>query len=775
MEKTVELEIPLLLPGVDGDQDACLARLEASLCGRKGIVRAHLEREKSPVDLCLHYDPNLLSLADVTRLAERAGAQITNRFHHDSLAIEGMDCSDCARVLEHSVGRVDGVLSVQVNYASERMWVEYDNQRVNRHAIEQRVRSMGYAIPLSPAQERLRENRQLLLSLLAGLSLAAGWLGGRLLGFPVTLSTGFYLGAYLLGGWDTTRHAFHALREGHFDTDLLMVLAALGAAVLGEFADGGLLLFLFSLGDALEDRALGRARKSVEALGELTPKTALVRREGEEVEVPVESLRLDEQAIVRPGVRIPVDGVILKGSSAVDQSPVTGESLPVEKAPGDTVFAGTINGEGALEVRVTRLAKDSTLARVMKMVEEAQAQKSPTQTAVEKFERVFVPAVLGLTVLVIAVPPLLGLPFRESFLRAMTLLVAASPCALALGTPAAVLSGIAQAARNGVLIKGGAYLENLGQVKAIAFDKTGTVTHGRPEVTDILAWGVSVKELLSLGAGAESRSAHPLAQAIVRKARASGVQARPADAVESLAGHGLRAQAGGRIFWLGNQDLMKSKNVALPAEMIAQAQRLQAAGKSVIWVGTQGESLGLIALADTIRPEAAQTMRELARSGVAHTILLSGDNAQAAAAIAREAGISDFRARLLPEDKLVAIRGLVGKYGQVAMVGDGVNDAPALANATVGIAMGGSSTDVALETADVALMGDDLSRLPFALRLGRASRAIILQNLILSLGVIAVLVGASLAGAVGMGVAVVVHESATILVVLNALRLLGFK
>ncbi len=778
MEQTIDLEIQLLLPGIENEKDECLTRLETSLQNYKGILRAHLERDKFPVDLCLHYDPNLLTLSDVKRLAERAGAQIINRFHHESIPIENMDCSDCSLVIEHSVGRMDGVLSVNVNYPAEKMWVEFDNQKVSRAVIEKRVRSLGYEIPLNEFQARLQENRELLFSVFSGSLLLIGWLGGFFFSFPALLSIGFYIAAYVFGGWDVARHAWHALRERHFDTDGLMVVAAIGAAFLGEFAEGALLLFLFSLGHALEERALDRARAAVRALADLAPKTALVRRDGKEQELPVESLRLDDVVIVRPGVRIPVDGVILDGNSGVDQSSVTGESMPVDKVPGDQVFSSTVNGEGALEVKVTRLAKDSTLSRVMKMVEEAQAQKSPTQQTVEKFERVFVPAVLIITALIIIVPPFFGVEFRVSFLRAMTLLVAASPCALALGTPASILAGVAQAARNGVLIKGGMHLENLGRLKAIAFDKTGTVTHGKPEVTDIVAFQSSAwkeADVLSITAGAESRSAHPLAQAVVRSAQTQGLPVSVMDEVESLTGRGLRAVTNGKTIWVGNQKLMDEAGVTLSSDAIAKAQSLQQTGKSIMWVAVDKTSIGLIALADTLRREAASTMNALKKIGVEHTIMLTGDNVRSASAIAAQVGLTEFRADLMPEDKLIVIRDLVKEYGQVAMIGDGVNDAPALANATVGIAMGGAGTDVALETADVALMGDDLSKLSFAVGLGRATRNIIMQNLFISLGVIAFLVITSLAGIVSIGIAVIFHEGSTLIVVANALRLLGFK
>ncbi len=778
MEKTIELDIPLLLPDVADERDECLNRLEQSFQNQKGILRAHLEREKSPVDLCLHYDPNLLTLEQVRRMAERAGAGIANRYHHLSTLIEGMDCSDCVTVIEHSLGRMDGVLAVNVNYAAQNLRVEFDKQKIDRPAIEKRVRSLGYEIPVEGFRSWYKENRELVFSLIAGLLVLVGWLGQTFFGLPIIAATILYITAYIFGGWDISQHAWHAIKERHFDTDLLMVMAAIGAAFLGEFAEGALLLFLFSLGHALEERALDRARRAVRALVDLAPKTALVKRDGKELELSVESLLLEDVVIVRPGVRIPVDGVILTGNSGVDQSSVTGESLPVDKVPGDQVFASTVNGEGALDVKVTRLAKDSTLARVMKMVEEAQSQKSPTQQTVEKFERVFVPAVLVLTVIVILLPPLFGFPFRESFLRAMTLLVAASPCALALGTPATILAGVAQAARNGVLVKGGAHLENLGRLKAIAFDKTGTVTHGQPEVTDIVAFQESGKkeaDVLSLAAGAESRSAHPLAQAIVRSARSQGVLATAMDEVESLTGRGLRSLANGKTIWIGNRKLMDEALVTIPAEALQKADAFQQAGKTLMWIAEDKTAIGIIALSDTLRHEAAPTMKALKQLGLAHTIMLTGDNTRSASAIAKEIGLTEFRADLMPDDKLTIIRELVKEYGQVAMIGDGVNDAPALANATVGIAMGGAGTDVALETADVALMGDDLSKLPFAVGLGRATRAIIIQNLFISLGVIALLVITSLTGIVSIGVAIFFHEGSTLVVVANALRLLGYK
>jgi len=775
-EQTLELQVPLLLPGVDGADDACLRRLETALENQAGLSRAHVEREKQPPALCVHYDPAAVSVSDVQRLAERAGAKIVDRYHHDRLTVEGMDCSDCVKVIEHGVSRLEGVLAVNVNYASQELRVEFDAHKTDRAAIEKRVRGLGYAVVTTGLRRWIGRYGDVLVSLAAGLAVLLGWLGETFLGLPHLAAVGVYLVASVLGGWHVVQHTWHALRRREFDTDLLMLAAALGAAALGDFAEGALLLFLFSLSHALEERALDRARSAVRALAGLAPKTARVQRAGRVTEIAVDDVLLDDTVLVRPGVRLPVDGAVLVGQSAVDQSPVTGESTPVDKAPGDAVFAGSVNGEGELQVRVTRLARDSTLARVMKLVEEAETQQSPTQLSVDKFMRLFVPGVLIATALVIVVPPLFGVPFSISFLRAMTLLVAASPCALAVGTPAAVLSGIAQAARGGVLIKGGAHLENLGRLRAVAFDKTGTLTRGQPAVTDVLALGpLAQPAVLALAAALENHSAHPLAQAVVRAAQAQSLALPEVAPVESVTGRGLRATYQGQPVQIGSPALLIQSCFSLTDSARQQIDALQSDGKSIMALALAGQLVGLIAVADTLRPEAAGAMRALKQLGVAATVMLTGDNARVAGAIAGQVGLTEFRADLMPEDKLAAIQALNRQYAVTAMVGDGVNDAPALATATVGIAMGGAGTAVALETADVALMGDDLARLPFAVGLGRATRAIILQNLWIALGMITILVVAALTGFTRIGVAVVFHEGSTLLVILNALRLLGYR
>lgn len=782
-ENSLKLETYQLLPDVADEQDGCLARLEAALQGRPEIQRAHLERERNPAAICLHYDPALISAAKLHRLAGQAARAIARRYHHKTVSIQGMDCSDCALVVEHSLQRLPGVLSARVAFAAQTLQVEYDAGLTSQRAIERRIANLGYQVPPAGLKRWFRSNQELLFSLLAGVALLAGWLLERFFAFPPGASLGPYLLAYTLGGYGVARHALEALRARRLDTDLLMLAAALGAAALGDWAEGGLLLFLFSLGHALEERTLDRARQAIHALASLAPKTALVRRGDETAVVPVEALQIGAEVIVPAGVRAPVDGEVVAGASAVNQAPVTGEALPVPVGPGDQIFAGSVNGNGALAVRVTRLARDSTLARVVQLVEQAQAQKSPTQLSVEKFTRLFTPAVLAGVLLLAAVPPLFGVPLAEAFRRALVLLVAASPCALALGSPAAVLAGIAQAARNGVLIKGGAHLESLGRLQALAFDKTGTITSGQPQVISVIpdpqfAWQRTVEpmaEILRLAAAVENHSAHPLAGAVLRAAQDQGLSLPAAGDLQALPGLGLRARLGGAVVLLGSPGWLQAEDVPLSAEMLHQVENLETGGQTVLALAVGGQLAGLLGLADTLRPQAAAAIASLKGLGIRETVMLTGDNAVVAQAIARQAGLSAFKAGLLPESKLTALRGLLGRHKTVGMVGDGINDAPALAGATVGIAMGGAATDVALETADVALLADDLSKLPFAISLGQAARAVIHQNLAIALGVIAVLVALALSGLAGIGLAILLHEGSTLLVVLNALRLLNHR
>jgi Cd2+/Zn2+-exporting ATPase len=620
-----------------------------------------------------------------------------------------------------------------------------------------------------------KNHQELVWSAAAGALLAAAFLGERVLGLPTAVSTSLYALSYFFGGYDLLANLLRGAlqRRFAFDIDLLMLLAAAGAAALGEFAEGAFLLFLFSLAHALEHYALGRARNAIKALAQLAPSMARVLLDGRETEVPVESVKVGDFVVARPGERIAVDGRVRRGRSAVDQAPVTGESTPVDKEPGDDVFAGTVNGEGALEIETTRAVGDRTLDRVVKLVEEAQTQKAPTQEFTDRFERVFVPAVLVADVLLVVLPPLMGWwPWSLAFYRGMSLLVAASPCALALGTPATVLAAITQAARNGVLVKGGAHLERLAGVRAIAFDKTGTLTVGRPEVTDVVPMpGVDAVALLRVAAAVERRSQHPLAQAVVRRAAAEGLDLPGAGDLESVTARGVRSVVEGRLVEIGSLKMWNVNDV--PDGIRRAVATMQESGRSIMVVRHGDRFLGAIGLADEPRANASAVMERLRRTGIERLVMLTGDHRGVGDAIGRRVGVDEVLADLLPEDKVDAMRALLRRYERVAMVGDGVNDAPALALATVGVAMGGSGTAVALETADVALMGDDLAKLPFAVSLSRRAGRVIRQNVFIALGVIVFLVAASTTGIFGIGLTVVVHEGSTLVVIANALRLLN--
>lgn len=649
-----------------------------------------------------------------------------------------------------------------------------------------------------PEAEHSTGRTMAVLTGLALLFLVSGWLAGRL-GAPTFVEVGLFGLAYVAGGYFGTVEGLQALRERSLDVNILMVVAALGAVSIGEWLEGGLLLFLFSLSGTLEEYAMGRTQSAIRSLMELRPDEATLLRNGKEVKIPVESLRVGDQVIIRPGERISADGVVVEGESAVDESPITGESIAVEKHPRQEVYAGTINGSGALSVRVTKLAEESTLSKIIELVAEAQIERAPTQRFIDEFGDKYAFAVIASAISMATIPPLvLGWSFDTAFYRAMTLLVVASPCALVISTPASILSAIANAARNGTLFKGGAHLENAARVEVVAFDKTGTLTTGRPQVTDVIPFnrsaetGGAVKALLTLAASVEQHSEHPLAQAIVASAEDKGLKLEPASDLQAFPGQGVQAQLNGSLVRIGNRQLFRDNG--LWSEGIAQSvEELEAAGKTVMLVGTQNREpgsttesahsqdtgawtpQGLIAVADTVRSAAREVIQALRALGVQRIVMITGDNRRVAHAIGGQLGIDEIHAELLPEDKVAVVRELKDKYGDIAVVGDGVNDAPALATASLGIAMGAAGTDVALETADVVLMADDLTRLPYAIGLGRHARRVVKQNVAFAVGVIAVLIATTLVRGLPLPLGVVGHEGSTLIVVTNGLRPLGFR
>jgi Zn2+/Cd2+-exporting ATPase len=878
----VKIQADMVLP--KGNRcEPCLERLQERIRAYRGIEVAHVEHAGDMTRLCVHYDPSSVGIDYVRAMATEEGAHLESRYRHETLLVQGLDCADCARTLEGSVGRMEGVLWTSVNFAASTLAFEYDAERIGRPAILSRIRALGYDVTegptarhkLAPAElvfdvegldcadcalhleealrrtpgvaqvsvdfslarvrvspqdgteiettiERvandlgysvrsqaqqeqvegrpgwrawLRRHRRDLSTAGSGLLIGLALLL-RLLAAPEVAVAGTFVGAILVGGFYIARAGWAALRTARsLDMNALMTIAAVGAILVGEWAEGAVAMFLFALGNTLESYTMDRARNAIRSLMDLSPQQAIVLHGDEEQEVGVEELGIGDRILVRPGQRIPMDGIVLAGASAVNQAPITGESVPIEKAPGSEVYAGTVNGQGALTVRVTRLAADTTIARIIKMVEEAQAQKAPSQRFVDRFARVYTPAVIAIAAGIAVLPPLFGwlggVAAFETLLstwvyRALVMLVIACPCALVISTPVTIVSAIASAARAGVLIKGGAYLEALGSIKVIAFDKTGTLTAGEPRVVEVrcidhpdgVAWidCPECRHTLAYAAAVERRSEHPLAQAIVQAAQVRGLTEKlpAARLVQALTGRGVRGQVDGHIVTVGTHELAHESHPAPAVGPLCQAvHRAQGQGQTAMVVHDDCCGvLGYIAVADALRPDVPSVISALKAVGIGQTVMLTGDNEATARAVARAAGVDALQADLLPQQKVAAIERLLEQHGAVAMVGDGVNDAPALARATVGIAMGVAGTDTALETADVALMADELSKLPFALRLSRRARGIIQQNVVLALGIKAVVLALALAGVATLWMAVFADVGASLIVTFNGMRLL---
>jgi Cd2+/Zn2+-exporting ATPase len=816
MSEKTRIEIKLVLPGIPDTHDRCVRRLTDLLKAKEGIDAAHLveSSDANSDQLCIHFDPDQMSIGQVRELVQRAGADLEHRFGHLLQKGAPMHARQ-ARSLESRVQKMQGVQEAVVSPAGV-IRVEFDRQVTDAKRIESELRANGLAGVQSKIDQGQREiteaadkpgdhsdkhehggmfgeRAELVFALVCGGLLLLGWLLSTFFHLSPWIPRAIYVAAYFFGGFFTFREAWENIRSFRLEIDLLMLVAAIGAAALGEWAEGALLLFLFSLGHALEHYAMGRAARAIEALGELAPKTAQVRRNGKTEEVSVDQLVVGDTVIVKPNERIAADGFVVKGESSVNQAPITGESVPVDKQPVRDaksaaakpdrlepqfrVFAGTINGGGALEIQVTKLASESALARVVRMVNEAETQKSPTQQFTDRVERIFVPAVLVLSIAILFSWVVNDEPFRASFYRAMAVLVAASPCGLAISTPSAVLSGVARAAQGGVLVKGGGPLESLGTLSAIAFDKTGTLTEGRPRLTDVVATnGQSEEHLLNVAVAVETLSDHPLAAAVVQGGmeRLKGKLELKAHDVQSITGRGVKAIVNDKTVYIGKDRLFDEvEGPRMPSSLAATVEGLKSNGRTTMIV-RQGDSyLGVLGMMDTPRNSAKEVIGQLKSLGVKRMIMLSGDNQQVADAIAKQVGLDEAKGDLMPDGKVEVIKKLSEQEG-VAMVGDGVNDAPALATATVGIAMGAAGSDVALETADVALMADDLTKLPFAVGLSRKTRRIIRQNLWFSLGMVAFLIPATVLG-LQMGAAVLFHEGSTMLVVFNALRLLGYR
>ena len=709
--------------------------------------------------------------------------------------VRGLDCAEEVATLKQAVGPlVGGADRLAFDVLNGRMTVAASANEIADESILKAVNATGMsAVRWSPHAKAddtdTHRRHQVLFTAASGTALLIGFAlhvvlaGGfgpawRLLGSHASASMPWpeiaaYVAAALLGARFVVVKAWFAARNLRPDMHLLMTVAVVGAMAIGEWFEAATVSFLFALSLALESWSVGRARRAIAALLDLAPPTAhVLRPNGSEETVPVNEVRLGSRFIVPAGERIPLDGRVTAGASAVNQAPITGESVPVEKLPGAEVFAGTINGDGTLTIRATKIAQDSTLSRIIRMVEEAHTRRAPSEQWVERFARVYTPAVMIFAILVFLLPPLiLGQAWDEWFYRALVLLVIACPCALVISTPVSIVASLASAARAGVLIKGGAFIELPAHLHAVAMDKTGTITSGEPEVVQVIPLGNHTEaELISRAAALETRSTHPLARAIHRYAERQGIAAAPASDVQVLRGKGLTGIFDGEPFWLGSHRYVVERGQDAP-EVSRQAEALEADGKTVIVVGNSRHVCGLVAVADTIRPEAREIVRQLHAAGIAHVVMLTGDNRITAEAIAREVGIDETHAELLPENKVKKLEELITRYGNVAMVGDGVNDAPALARANLGIAMGAIGSDAAIETADIALMTDDISKLPWLVRHSRRTLSIIRQNIVLSLGVKAVFVVLTFAGIASLWGAIAADVGVSLLVVANALRL----
>jgi Cd2+/Zn2+-exporting ATPase len=771
--------------GVAGmDCSGCAKSVENALRALEGVQDVRVDVVGGKVTV--RYAEGMVAHGDLAGAITRVGYRVVDGVsgRRETFEVEGMDCADEVRLIEGSLGKLPGVSRLAFDLVARRLTVEGEVTAAEvERAIGQlgmRSRLVGEAQPETSWWER---RQRFVLAALSGV-LWLGSLAAEHLADQGGLAAGLAVGAIVTGGWHIVPRGVRAAMNRALDMNFLMSVAAVGAVLIGEYEEGASAMFLFAVAQLLETYSMDRARRAIKALVDVAPAEATVIRGGAEVRVPADRVEVGETVVVRPGEKIAVDGVVLSGRSGVDQAPITGESMPVDKEPGAEVFAGSLNGEGALEVRSSKAAADTTLARIIHAVEEAQATRAPAQAFVDRFARVYTPAVVALALLVLLVPPLLGWGTWGTWIyRALALLVVACPCALVISTPVTIVSALAGAARRGILIKGGVHLEAAGRARVVALDKTGTLTEGRPEVVEVSAMdGGDADEVLALAAAAEARSQHPLARAVLRRAKERGLAARASADLQALTAKGVRARVGDRTVYVGNERLFAELGAldgVLRTRLAAQA----VAGRTAVLVGTaEGDGtpvkvLGLIAIADRVRPEASQALRALHGAGIRRIVMLTGDHEGTARAIAASlggpgVGVDEFRAGLLPEDKTAAVTELRAAHGAVLFVGDGVNDAPALTAADVGVAMGVGGTDVALETANIALMTDDLGRLATTIRLARKAEGIIRANIAFALLTKAVFVVLAVLGYATLWMAVAADMGASLLVVVNGLRAL---
>ncbi|WP_134684424.1 heavy metal translocating P-type ATPase [Brevibacillus migulae] len=685
--------------------------------------------------------------------------------------IQGLTCANCAMKFENNVKHLAGVTNATVNFGASKITVYGET------TLEALQKAGSFDnLKVYPEKAKIELQREPLVKaywnvLLSGLFLIVGYA----LPEQSIASVLVFAASILFGGYSLFMKGSKNLFRLQFDMNTLMTVAVIGASILGEWSEGATVVILFAISEALERHAMEKARQSIRTLIDAAPKVALVRRNQHEVTLDVDEIMVGDIMIVKPGQKLAMDGIIVKGTSTINQAPITGESVPVSKTMHDEVFAGTLNEEGLLEVKVTKRADDTTIAKIIHLVEEAQAQRAPAQAFIDSFAKSYTPAIMVVAIAVALVPPLfLSGSWSEWVYRGLAVLVVGCPCALVISTPIAIVTAIGKAARCGVLIKGGIYLEEAGRVNAIAFDKTGTLTKGFPEVTELIAFLHDETELLRIAALLEKGSQHPLASAIVRRAASSGIDlSAPAEDFQSVTGKGIRAKIDGKTYYMGSPAYLAEINSDMLTPAISiRIRALQQEGKTVMALGTESDILGLIAVADDIRDSSKTALHQLKQHGIKQTMMLTGDNQATAKAIGNRLGITEIRAELLPQTKLHLIKQLKDEYSSVAMVGDGVNDAPALAAASVGIAMGGAGTDTAMETADIVLMGDDLRKLPFTIKLSRKALAIIKQNIAFSIGIKLLALMLIVPGWLTLWLAISADMGATLIVTANSLRLL---
>lgn len=705
-----------------------------------------------------------------------------NREKRTVYRVQGFTCSGCAATFEKNVKALPGVTDAQVNFGASKVTVygEATVAELEKAGAFEGLRIFPESQADMPEQTPWTRNPAVIRTAVAGVLLAAGWIVQLQSGEAHPAAVALYLASIVAGGYLLFSKGLRNLVKFQFDIHTLMTIAILGAAAIGDWGEGATVVILFAVSESLESYSMEKARRSIRSLMQLAPRVATIRTGDMERTVDVQDVCVGDLMIVRPGEKIALDGRVVKGSSAVNQAPITGESVSVHKQAGDEVYAGTLNEEGVLEVLVTKTARDTTIAKIIHLVEEAQAERAPAQAFIDRFAKWYTPMIIGLALGIALLPPLVtGGAWYEWLYRALAVLVVGCPCALVISTPVAVVTAIGTAARNGVLIKGGIHLETVGRVRAIAFDKTGTLTEGNPSVTDMeLLSPLDEWQVWNIAVALEGLSRHPLAQAIVRKAKEKGIDGsgREVEDFVSLTGKGVQGRIDGTLYRMGSPALWQDGTYDKLDEDVEQRIReWREEGKTVVLLGTEQEVLAMFALADKARESAKEVIRRLRRLGIQSTVMLTGDHIKTARAVGRNLQVDDVQADLLPEEKLDWIKRLKDRFGFVAMVGDGVNDAPALAAASVGIAMGGAGSDTALETADIALMGDDLRKLPYTVKLSRKALAIIRENIALSLGLKAAALLLMVPGWLTLWLAVVADMGATLIVTGNALRLLRVK